>query len=329
MRLTLNPRRVLPVVVALAIIALAARGLLQILRHVTYGGVVRELHAIATPALLLAALLVVVLYGALAAYEAIVARTLAGPVSDRRAMLGALLAAPIGHVVGWGAVSGGAIRYRLYRAVLMRPLDIGKFVLLAAMPYPLGLGVLLGLSLVLQSAAAAAILHISVPLARGLGLALVAMHFLYVWLVVNRREPLRFGTFSFSLPPPPLTTVQYLVGIVEVTSGASVLYVLLPAGVAPPFVVFLGVYVLSIIVGLLSSVPAGFGVFEFVMASLLPALPKDQLIATVLAYRFILEAAPFLIAVTLLLAYEAWWRLPAQRARRARMAEEERAAGQR
>ena len=167
MRLTLNPRRVLPVVVALAIIALAARGLLQILRHVTYGGVVRELHAIATPALLLAALLVVVLYGALAAYEAIVARTLAGPVSDRRAMLGALLAAPIGHVVGWGAVSGGAIRYRLYRAVLMRPLDIGKFVLLAAMPYPLGLGVLLGLSLVLQSAAAAAILHISVPLNAG------------------------------------------------------------------------------------------------------------------------------------------------------------------
>src|SRR5208282_4182304 len=96
----------------------------------------------------------------LATYEAIVARTVAGPVTARRAMLGALLAASIGHVLGWGAVSGGAIRYRLYSAVLMRPLDIGKMVLLAAMPYPVGLGLLLGLSLVLQSAAAARILHV-------------------------------------------------------------------------------------------------------------------------------------------------------------------------
>ncbi len=324
MRLTLNPRRVLPVVVALAIIALALRVLAHTLRHLALGDVLRQLHAISTPALLLASLLVIVLYSALATYEAIVARTLAGPVSNRRAMLGALLAAPIGHVVGWGAVSGGAIRYRLYRAVLMRPLDIGKFVLLAAMPYPLGLGVLLGVSLVLQSAAGASILHISAPLARGLGLALVALHFMYVWLVVNRREPLRFGTLSFSLPPPPLTTVQYLIGIVEVTSGASVLYVLLPPDIAPPFVVFVGVYVLCILAGLASSVPAGFGVFEAVLVTLLPALPKDQLIATVLAYRFILEIAPFLIAVTLLLAYEAWWRLPTQRARRARLAEEHR-----
>jgi uncharacterized membrane protein YbhN (UPF0104 family) len=329
MRFSLNPRRLLPIVVAAAIIMLAVRVLTRTLKHLAFADVMRELHAISTPALVFASALVVVLYSALATYEAIVARALAGPVSDRRAMLGALLAAPIGHVVGWGAVSGGAIRYRLYRAVLMRPLDIGKFVLLAALPYPLGLGLLLGVSLSLQSEAAGLILHVPPALARGAGLACLGLHALYLTLVLNRRAPLRFGQLQLSLPPPPLTTVQYLVGIVEVSSGASILFMLLPPGVAPPFLVFVGVYVLSILAGLLSSMPAGIGVFEAVLVTLLPSVPKEQLIATVLAYRFLLEFAPFAIAVTLLVAYEAWWRLPAQRARRVRMAEEQRRPGER
>ena len=311
----LNPRRLLPIVVALAMIAFAVRALRHSLHQVTLADVVRDLHLIPVPNLLLAALLVLVLYTALAMYEAIVARSLSGPVSNRRAMLGALLAAPIGHVLGWGAVSGGAIRYRLYRAVLMRPLDIGKFVLLAAMPYPLGLGLLLGISLVMQSAAAALILHVPEPLARGTGLALLAIHVLYVLLVVNRRQPFAFRRLVVSLPAPPLTGVQYLIGVIEVCSGASIFYLLLPQGVAPPFVVFIGVYVLSILAGLVSGVPAGVGAFEAVMVTLLPHVARDQLVAAVIAYRVLLEVAPFAIAVTLLLAYEGWWRLPRQRAR--------------
>ncbi len=315
MRITLNPRRLLPVVVAFAMIVFAVHALRQLLRHVTLAEVERHLHAMPAVNLVIAAVLVVVLYSALAMYEAIVARTLSGPVSNRRAMLGALLAAPIGHLIGWGAVSGGAVRYRLYRAVLMRPIDIGKFVLLAAMPYPLALGLLLGLSLVLQSAAAAPILHVSESLARGTGLALLAIHAFYLMQVVNRREPLVFGRVVFKLPPPRLTAVQYLIGVIEVTSGASIFYLLLPAGVAPPFLVFVGVYVLSIIGGLISGVPAGVGAFEAVMGTLLPSVSGDELVATVIAYRALLEFAPCGIAVTLLLAYEGWWRLPTQRAR--------------
>lgn len=314
-----NPRRLLPIVVAIAIIAFAVRVLLRLFQHISLADVIRQLHRIPLPALALSALLVLVLYSTLAIYEAIVARSLAGPVSNRRAMLGALLAAPIGHVIGWGAVSGGAIRYRLYRAVLMRPLDIGKFVLLAAMPYPLALGLLLGVSLVMQSEAAGHILHVAPDLARGSGLALLALHVGYLALVVNRRAPLRLGRLVLTLPPPSLTAVQYFAGIVEVTSGASILYLLLPATIAPPFLVFVGVYVLGILAGLASSVPAGFGVFEAVLVTLLPTAPKDQLIAVVLAYRFLLELMPFAIAVTALLAYEAWWRFPAQRARLAEL----------
>ncbi|HUO78942.1 MAG TPA: YbhN family protein [Steroidobacteraceae bacterium] len=310
-------RRLLPVALSAAIVALAARALYTTLRHVKFADVVGALHAIPAVNIAVAGLLVATLYTALALYEAIVVRFVEGGASPRRAVLAALLAAPIGHAIGWGAVSGGAIRYRIYSAVHLPPLDIGKIALLAAIPYPVGLGLLLGLSLVVQSGPAGAILHVSAALARGTGLALLALHGAYLLLIANRRAPLAFGRFRVTLPPPALTAVQYCVGIIEVCCGAGVLYLMLPAIPGLPFVVFLGVYVLSILAALASSVPAGFFVLEAMLVGLLPHVPQPALLAAVVVYRFVLEAVPFLVAIGLFLAYELWWKLPRQRRRAA------------
>ncbi len=310
-----HTQRFLPVVLALLIIALAGRVLLSTFSHLSLANVLLQFRAIAAWQIVLGAVLVAMLYTTLANYEAAVSREVSGAVSARRAMLGAVLASSIGHLIGWGTISGGAIRYRLYSAVLMRPLEIGKMALLIAMPYPLALGLLLGLSLVLQSVPAGLILHVTPDTARGAGLGLLVMHLVYVALIQLRRQPLMIGRFLLALPRPPFTMLQYAVGIIEVSCGAGLLYVLLPHELAPPFLVLLGVYVLSILAGLASSVPAGIGVFEAVIVTLLPSVPKDILIATVLAYRLLLELIPVAIAILMFIAYEVWWRLPAQRRR--------------
>ena len=307
-------RRLLPLVVSATIIALAGHVLIGTLKRIRFADVLHALARTAPAEVAVGVLLVVVLYAALATYETVIARFLAGPVSARRAVLGALLAGPLGHAIGWGAVSGGAIRYRIYSAVDMRPLEIGKFALLAAIPYPAGLGLLLAVSLVLQSNAAGAILHTSAALARGVGLGLFALHASYLALIVLQR-PVPVGGLRLTLPSPPLTAVQYCVGIVEVCCGAGILYVLLPDGVSLPFVVFLGVYTLSILAALASSMPAGIGVFESVLLLLLPHVPPAPLLGSVLAYRFLLELVPVTLALALFVSYEIWWRLPPQRAR--------------
>jgi uncharacterized membrane protein YbhN (UPF0104 family) len=317
MRALRRLRQLVPIAVAVAIIALAGRQLHRLLSGLNFADVLRDLHGLAPLQLVAGALLVVALYATLATYESICARTVGGPVSSRRAMLGALLAASLGHLIGWGAVSGGAIRYRLYSAVDMRPLDIGKMVLLAAMPYPLGLGLLLGLSLVLQADAAALVLHVPAELARSTGLALLALHAGWVTLVLLRRRPLPMGRFLLTLPPPRLTAVQYLVGTVEVCCGASILYLLLPADSAPSFLAFLGVYVLSILFGLASLLPAGIGAFDAMVATLMPQLPRDELVAVLLVYRVLLEFVPVCLAIVAFIGYELWWARPKQRARRA------------
>jgi uncharacterized membrane protein YbhN (UPF0104 family) len=308
-------RQALPVVLSAAIIAFAGTVLYRTLQRIDFVDVLAHVRQIPTAQLAIGALLVATLFAALATYEAIAARFVNGPVSARRAAVTALIAGPIGHAIGLGALSGGAVRYRIYSAVGMRPLDVGKMVVLVALPYAAGLGSLLGLALVLRSHEAAQILHATPEVARGSGIALLALHAAYVALVLKRRAPVQFGRVLLALPPPNLTAVQYAIGAIEVCTAAGLLYVLLPPSADLSFLLFVGIYVLGILAGLASSVPAGLGVFESVLLLLLKHVPPDQLLGAVLAYRFLLELVPLAVAVVLFAGYEAWSRLPAQRAR--------------
>jgi phosphatidylglycerol lysyltransferase len=294
-------RHLLPITVSLAIIAIAATVLVRIIRHVHLHEVLAQLHRIPVPALAVGVLLVATVFAALAAYEAIMVHAVHAPVSTRRAVLAALIAAPIGHAIGWGALSGGAVRFRIYSAAGVRAREIGKIVVLAALPYAGGLGLLLALALVLEADQAGLILHVDPLLARSAGIALLALHLAYVTLTVRRRTPLPFGSLQILLPTPQLTAVQYAIGVVEVCAGSAVLYVFLPSNPAAnlPYLAFVAAYVLSILVGLASSVPAGLGVFEFMLILLLPRLPPAQLIGSVLAYRFVLEVVPLVCALVL------------------------------
>lgn len=307
-------RQLLPIVVSAAIVALVAPALLRALRRISLHDVLVAMHQIPAGAIASAALLVLSVYGALALYETIVVRQVKAAASDGVAVIAGLTAAPIGHMIGWGALSGGAVRYRVYSNAGLRPLEIAKIAMLAAIPYAAGLGFVLGLALVLQADRASLVLHAShagllsradPALARGAGLALLALHAFYVTLVLRRRQSLKIGTLYVTLPPPQLTAIQYLVGTIEVCCGSAVLYVLLPASAhAPPYVVFVAVYVLSILAGLASSVPAGLGVFDGVLLFLLPQIPQAELTASVLTYRFLLEVVPLIIALTLFVTFE-------------------------
>lgn len=319
----LRLRRVVPIAISAIVIALAARFLLSDTHGLRMSDVLHALRHIPVASIVIGGVLVTVLYTALGACEAIVAVHVAGPVSGRRAAMGGVLAASIGHALGLGTVSGGAIRYRIYRAAGMRPIDIGKMIVLVAMPYPGGLGLMLSVSLLMQSEAAAPILHTSAALVRGVGLALFVMHLAYLTLVLRRREPLSFGRHRLTIPTPRLTGIQYLVGIIEVCCAASVLYVLLPPSISISWGVFVGVYVLSILAGLVSGAPAGLGAFEAALLVLMRQVPQlsplneAELLAAVIAYRGLLELLPLLLASSVFAAYEVWWRLPAQRARAA------------
>jgi phosphatidylglycerol lysyltransferase len=221
-----------------------------------------------------------------------------------------LIAYPIGHAIGFGALSGGAVRYRIYSAAGVDALAIGRIVVLSAMPYALGIGVLLGAALITDAPQASRTLGISTVVASVTGLITLAAHALYIAVVRSRDRPFRVAGTEFSLPPPGLTRLQYGLGLIDVTCGVAALYVLLPASADIGFPAFIAVYVLCVLAGIASSVPAGLGVFEATLFALLPVVPSDELLASVLAYRLIYELLPFGVGVLLLIGYEARSRWP-------------------
>jgi len=240
----------------------------------------------------------------LAIYEIAVVRYVKRAVDRAKPMLTALIAFPLGHAVGGAMLSGGAIRYRMYSPVGFSALEVGAVALLCNLPYALALGLLLDLSLLLAAHRLTPLFRLSSEVLMLLGGIGLAKDVGYLLLVAFRRAPVRFRDWSFKLPTPAMTALQYLVGIIDVTLVSSVLYLLLPETAHLAYLPFLAVYLASVLVGILSHVPAGLGVLESMLLLLLPDVPPEQLLASVLMYRVVFEIVPLLVALALWGSFE-------------------------
>lgn len=301
-------KRLLPALLSVAIVAVAGTVLYRVLGSIDAADVVLGFRRIPVTNLGVAALCTAGAYLAVALYEVAMLRYIRAGVPDRRAFLTGLVAFPIGHAVGFGVLSGGAVRFRSYAAAGVSAFGIGKVVVLSAMPYAMGLGLLCGLSLVVAAEAGARLLGLDALSAGAIGLALVVLHVAYGIVVMRARGPVRLRWFALELPGRRMTVVQYSLGLLEVLLGIAVLYVLLPDAAAVGFLPFAVVYILAVVAGLLSSVPAGLGVFESVLLLMLRDVDPEALLGSVLAYRLVYELIPFVLAVTAFVAWEAWSR---------------------
>ena len=122
--------KLLPPIASFVIIAIAAIVLWRKLSEVDPSGVAASFTAISGSALMLAGLFTAGAFLSMALYEVQMLRYLRPLAGWQRPFLTALIAYPIGHAVGLGAFSGGAIRYRIYSAAGYSASDIGKLILL-------------------------------------------------------------------------------------------------------------------------------------------------------------------------------------------------------
>jgi len=298
--------KLLPPIASFVIIAIAALVLWRKLAAVDPSGVAASFTAISGSALVLAALFTAGALFSMAVYEVQMLRYLRPTAGWQRPFVTALIAFPIGHAVGLGAFSGGAIRYRIYSAAGYGAADIGKLILLSVMPFASGLGLLAGVAMLAETEGVAEALHIQHQFVTMIGAGLLLMHLFYVSMVIARVRPLGSWVPAFELPSPRLTSIQYLLGVAEVLCAIAVLYVLLPPSAAIGFPAFVAVFVTAITAGTLSGVPAGLGVFESILLVTLTNVPAEELLGAVLAYRLVYELLPFVTGLLLLLAYEAW-----------------------
>lgn len=220
-----------------------------------------------------------------------------GRLSMRRAAFAGVVANALANVLGFHAVTASAVRFRIYRAAGLSAEDTARIVGVA------GLGVGLGFVVVITGALCwePAITH---GWGRIPGVALLAtLGGLLAWL---GREPRSLRIFRWTLVFPDARTaaLQMLIGAVEMSAAIASLYVLLPKGIAPPFVDFLPIYVGAVVAGLISHSPGGLGVFETIMLASFTQAQRPDLLAAVLCYRLTYSLLPFVLGCVALLVFE-------------------------
>lgn len=288
----------------LSIVAMAAWVLSDRLREIDFDDVMRQLRALPASAVLGGIACCFASYTLVGLYEGMALRMATG----RRAVLlpfrTALIANPVGRALGVALVSGGAVRYRMYTAADLSSRQVGAIILLAAMPYFLGVGWLIDLSLLFNAQAAGAALRLSTGVVITLGAIGLAKDIGWLIVVAIRKRPVTIGYLPLRLPTLRDTLKQIAFGATQVSLIAAILYIFMPSELGMSLPAFIAIYCIAFVAGQLSHVPAGLGVLEAALLLMLPQVPPAQLLGAVLAYRAVFELLPLLIALVLWLVYE-------------------------
>ena len=289
--------RQVPAVLGVCLLVAAVYVVWQEFRHLKVADISAALHAIPHTALIVSFVWTFFSYGLLTFYDRLGTFYAGHPVSYRRVALASFCAYALSHNLGFAAVSGAAVRYRLYAHWGLTPFQIAKVVAFCSLTFTLG-GLVLGGAILFLEPDAIPFFGERIP-TMGMYAIGAAM-----WLVVGAYITLsRFtGTIrifgnEIGLPGFRMAFVQVALATADVAFTAGIFYQLLPAGRGLTFLRFLGVYVASYTAGLAANVPGGIGVFDAAMLKgLEPYMQPPQILGAIIVFRLYYYIIPLFVA---------------------------------
>lgn len=289
------PRPSLAGLLAVVLLGLAVTALVRQLSSISYDDLLASWASLPTIDLLAAGLLTLGNYVVLSFYDLLALRSIGRPLSYGRIAMASFISSAYTNNLGFAFLSGGSVRFSLYAAWGLSPLEIGKVIAFTSATLWLGLASVGGVALL------AAGPLVPWPWARWLGMGLVACSAAYLAASVLWRKPLRIRGVEFSLPEPSVSLLQVAAGMLDWILAAAVLYALLPKTAGVTFPQFLAPFLVAMVLGVASQTPGGLGVFESAaMALLADKVQPAQLVASLLAFRLIYYLGPLLLGTVLL-----------------------------
>ena len=288
----------------LSIIAAAGWVLSDRLRAIDFEDILSALRALPASVVLAGVACSAGCYCLVGVYEGLAVRIASGRRAFLQPFRTALIANPIGRAIGAALLSAGALRYRMHASAGLSARQIGGVILLAAMPYVLGVGWLIDLSLLFNAAQAARALHLSVGAVVAIGVVGLIKDVGWPVLVARRKRPFVFRGQPLPLPTLRDTLIQTTFGLAQLSLMTTILYLFMPPELNMGWPAFVAIYCIAFVAGQLSNVPVGLGVLEAALLLLLPQVPPAKLLGAVLAYRAVYEVLPLLVAIALLLMFE-------------------------
>jgi uncharacterized membrane protein YbhN (UPF0104 family) len=225
----------------------------------------------------------------------------------RRIGLAAFCAYSLSHVVGAPAISGAAIRFRLYAQWGVPPAGIARIVTLSGTTFALGTCALLGEVLLFHPMEMPLLGNDVTPLAlRAAGAGLWMVVVTYV-LAARSEKPVKLMGKNIPRPGWGLAIAQVLFSCADTGTACAILYVVLPTvpGLTYPHV--LAIYLAGFAGGLFSGLPGGVGVFDTVLLlGLAGYMDPARAIGAILLFRVLYYLLPAVLGGLAFGAHEIW-----------------------
>lgn len=284
----------------------------HLLKEIKLDDLRQSIHSLSLKAILLACLAAVGSYCMLICYEWSAARYAGVKLKPSVLVLGAVCASAIGNAIGLSALSGGAVRCRIYFRQGLTAIDVARMSLFVTLSLGCTLPLLAAITALVHIDGTMLALHLS---ANGVWLLSGTIFFIYAMLFLflyrhrlpekpnNDTRLFKLFRWNIRLPNLRLASSQFLITLLDAVLAGAILYFLLPE--SPNFMTFIMIYIVALVAGVLSHVPGGVGVFEAIMlAALSSTIGAASLTIALVTYRIIYILIPLIIAGILLLINE-------------------------
>jgi uncharacterized membrane protein YbhN (UPF0104 family) len=266
-------------------------------RHLRIADIKLALEGISNRSLGISLLFTVAAYGVLTFYDRLGTIYAGHPVSYRRVAFASFCAYTLSHNLGFPAVSGAAVRYRLYAIWGLSPVEIAKVVAFCSLTFGLGGLVLGGAVLFLEEAAVpffGDLLPPWVMYAIAATMWAIAGGYIMLSRLVGR---IRVFGHTTQLPSWRMAILQVSLATVDVAITAAIFYTLLPAAPGLTFPRFMTIYLASYTAGLAANLPGGIGVFDSAMLlGLADYVDAPVVVGAILVFRLYYYIIPLFIA---------------------------------
>ena len=216
----------------------------------------------------------------------------------------------LSHNVGASVLSGAMVRYRAYSTKGLTMAQVGVLVTFCALTFALG-SILVGGLLLTTLPAMMQRLSGMLPeiitdpdTALTIGFGCLAIVALYVIGSLMRFPPLMIGKMQIVYPRPGVMARQLFAAPIELAGAAGIIYFALPETGNPGFLVVLGTFLFSFSAALVSTAPAGLGVFELFFIKAMPDVPPLKVLSALLVFRLFYLVIPLLIAIAVVIIFE-------------------------
>lgn len=294
----------LMVVLAALLCVLIGKALHGLLSEVRYASVMQAITATPDLRIGLALAATAASYLILTGYDFSSLSYAGARIKPSTVLLTSFVAYALSNTIGFGPLTGGAVRTRIYTAAGLTPQQIAQVIAFNALAFGLGISAFGAVAILWGAPDVAPLLRLPSSFLRSAaGLTLLGLG-TFLSLCVGRRALKLGARWTLRLPPIGLAVRQLAISALELTASASALWFLLPAD-RIPLPTFVSFYAIAIAAAIVSHVPGGVGVFEAVMLLVSgPHVSTEAMLGALLLNRGIYYVIPLVVATAIVLTYE-------------------------